>query len=55
MTAQFPSDIEARLTPTERECLSLVSQGFQSKEIAELTGKAPKTIDKHIENACRKL
>lgn len=49
------SDPAARLTPREYECLSLVSQGFQSKEIAELTGKAPKTIDKHIENACRKL
>ena len=35
--------------------MSLVCQGFQSKEIAELTGKAPKTIDKHVENACRKL
>jgi DNA-binding CsgD family transcriptional regulator len=55
MSAQSPSDIGARLTPKERECLSLVGQGFQSKEIAELTGKAPKTIDKHIENACRKL
>lgn len=55
MPAQFPSDMEARLTPSERECLSLVGQGFQSKEIAELTGKAPKTIDKHVENACRKL
>lgn len=55
MSAQRPSEIGTRLTPTERECLSLVRQGFQSKEIAELTGKAPKTIDKHIENACRKL
>lgn len=55
MSAQSPSDMGARLTPTERECLSLVGQGFQSKEIAELTGKAPKTIDKHIENACRKM
>lgn len=55
MSAHSSPDTGPRLTPTERECLSLVGQGFQSKEIAELTGKAPKTIDKHIENACRKL
>lgn len=55
MPASVPSKLEARLTPAELECLSLVGQGLQSKEIAELTGKAPKTIDKHIENACRKL
>lgn len=55
MSLQPSLDRRAGLTPTERECLSLVGQGFQSKEIAEFTGKAPKTIDKHIENACRKL
>ena len=55
MPAQRSSTPELRLTPAERECMSLVCQGFQSKEIAELTGKAPKTIDKHVENACRKL
>ncbi|MET4684509.1 helix-turn-helix domain-containing protein [Brevundimonas faecalis] len=55
MPAHASSGIGARLTPTERECLSLVGQGYQSKEIAGFTGKSPKTIDKHIENACRKL
>lgn len=44
-----------QLTPVERECLSLVARGFQSKEIAAATGRASKTVDKHIENACRKL
>jgi|GEM_PF-2236311 len=43
------------LTSAEHACLAFVAQGLQSKEIAELTGKAPKTVDKHIENACRKL
>lgn len=55
MPPQPSLDRAPRLTPTEQECLSLVGQGFQSKEIAEITGKAPKTIDKHIENACRKF
>jgi DNA-binding CsgD family transcriptional regulator len=44
-----------QLTPVERECLDLVGRGFQSKEIAAATGRASKTVDKHIENACRKL
>lgn len=43
------------LTPTEHRCLLLVAEGLQSKEIASVTGRAPKTIDKHLENACRKL
>lgn len=33
----------------------MVAAGMQSKEIAALTGRASKTIDKHIENACRKF
>jgi len=33
----------------------MVAAGMQSKEIAAATGRAAKTIDKHIENACRKL
>lgn len=49
------TDPRPSLTAAEHKCLAFVAQGLQSKEIAELTGKAPKTIDKHIENACRKL
>lgn len=44
-----------QLTPTERECLLLVAEGLQSKEIAAATNRAAKTVDKHIENACKKL
>lgn len=53
----MPAKLQAvdQLTRTERDCLRLVAQGLQSKEIAAQTGRAAKTIDKHIENACRKL
>lgn len=39
----------------EIACLTRVRDGFQSKEIALELGRSAKTVDKHIENACRKF
>ena len=43
------------LSPRERQCLLAASRSARSKEIGLALGIAPKTVDKHIENACRKL
>jgi DNA-binding CsgD family transcriptional regulator len=37
-----------RLTDRQRDCLSLVAQGFTSKEIGRQLGLSPSTIDNHI-------
>lgn len=43
------------LNPREIETLTLSARGRTSAEIAEVLGLAKRTIDFHIENACRKL
>ncbi|SDE57953.1 helix-turn-helix transcriptional regulator [Ruegeria marina] len=43
------------LSPRERECLALISEGLTSKQIASRLGLSPKTIDLHIASACRRL
>ncbi len=50
----MPDSIE-RLTPRERECLRLVAAHMRSKQIARELGIAPATVNKHCENAARKL
>jgi LuxR family transcriptional regulator of spore coat protein len=45
----------ARLTRREHQCLLAAGETVRSKEIGAALGIAPKTVDKHIENACRKL
>lgn len=45
----------ARLTPREIECLRLVGSGLTSQRIGRRLGISPKTVDKHCENAARKL
>lgn len=44
-----------RLTARERETLRLVSVHMTSKEIARRLGISPKTVDRHLANAIRKL
>ena len=44
-----------QLTPLERAILVRISQGCRSKEIASELGIAPKTVDAHRLNICRKL
>ncbi|WP_438851108.1 LuxR C-terminal-related transcriptional regulator [Brevundimonas nasdae] len=43
------------LTDREREVMAYVAAHYRSKQIARLTGKAPKTIDAQVASACRKL
>lgn len=44
-----------RLTERERQCLRLVHSHFSSKQIARELGIKPGTVDRHCENATRKL
>jgi len=44
-----------RLTDRERECLRLVHGHLNSKQIARRLGIKPSTVDRHCENAARKL
>ncbi len=44
-----------RLTDRERECLRLVHAHLNSKQIARRLGIKPSTVDRHCENAARKL
>lgn len=44
-----------RLTDRERECLRLVHAHMNSKQIARRLGIKPATVDRHCENAARKL
>jgi DNA-binding CsgD family transcriptional regulator len=43
------------LTERERQCLRLVHSHFNSKQIARELGIKPGTVDRHCENAARKL
>jgi two-component system, NarL family, response regulator NreC len=50
-----PNDDVDRLTPREREVLQLVAEGRTNREIAEVLGLSPKTVDAHRTNLMRKL
>lgn len=45
----------ARLTPAERRVLKLVAEDRTSKEIAEVLGLSPRTIENHRSSICAKL
>jgi two-component system response regulator NreC len=55
--AASPSDGDDvdRLTPREREVLRLVAEGHTNRQIAELLGVSPKTVDTHRTNLMAKL
>ncbi|MEM9500800.1 MAG: helix-turn-helix transcriptional regulator [Pseudomonadota bacterium] len=44
-----------QLTTREREILVLVARGLSTKEVAQQVEIAPRTVDRHIENARLKL
>lgn len=48
-------ELQCSLTPTELEVLQLVAKGYTSKEIAELSERAPSTVLVHIRNIYKKL
>ncbi|QTC92030.1 helix-turn-helix transcriptional regulator [Brevundimonas goettingensis] len=49
------SGTQDKLTERERECLRLVHAHLNSKQIARELGIKPGTVDRHCENAVRKL
>jgi DNA-binding CsgD family transcriptional regulator len=49
------NESNVRLTPRERECLSLVAQHMRTKQIARTLGTSPHTVDRQIATACKKL
>jgi DNA-binding NarL/FixJ family response regulator len=50
-----PSDMMAKLTPTERNVMKLIAEGKSSKEIGDDLGIHYRTVDNHRTNICRKL
>ena len=46
---------QAHLTPRELEILELVANGFSAKEVANTLGIAPRTVERHTENARTKM
>lgn len=46
---------ESALSTRERECLALLADGCQNKEIAHSLDIAPSTVELHLRNARRKL
>lgn len=46
--------VDAKLTKREEECLSLLAQGKRVKEIANLLGLSPRTIETYVENTKQK-
>lgn len=48
-------EVEASLTDREREVLILVAEGYTNRQIAEMLGISPKTVDVHRTNLMRKL
>ena len=60
MKQNFPSpseatDLIARLSERQRECLLLVKEGLTSKEIARFLSLSPSTIDNHLNAAIERL
>ncbi len=48
-------EVECKLTPREREVLSLIAEGLTNPQIAPQLGISVKTVDRHRENIMRKL
>jgi RNA polymerase sigma factor (sigma-70 family) len=53
--AQDAPDVAERLTPRERQILSLVQQGRTNREIAQALGIEEKTVKNHINSLYSKL
>jgi DNA-binding CsgD family transcriptional regulator len=55
MSSPPAPDPLGRLTARQRECLSLAARHWTSKDIARQLDISPKTVDRHVEEAVRKL
>ncbi len=45
----------SELTARQIECLRWSAQGKSSWDIAQILGISPRTVDEHLDNACKKL
>ena len=50
-----PRRVTPRLTPRERQVLSLVAHGYTSKQIGQKLGISPRTAETHRVNIGRRL
>jgi DNA-binding CsgD family transcriptional regulator len=50
-----PAAPRADLTARQIECLRWTAEGKSSWDIAQILGISPRTVDEHLDNACRKL
>lgn len=48
-------DVASRLSERQRECLSMVADGYSSKEIGRALNLAPSTVDNHLQSALARL
>ena len=55
MTSPAASPMLDRLTARQRQCLDLAARHWTSKDIGRQLQIAPKTVDRHIEEAVRRL
>jgi DNA-binding CsgD family transcriptional regulator len=58
ITSPFVSHLSTKfqtLTPTEIQICTMIKSGLRTKEIAELRGVSPATINRHRERIRRKL
>jgi DNA-binding CsgD family transcriptional regulator len=50
-----PPEPGPELTARQIECLRWTAEGKSSWDIAQILGISPRTVDEHLDNACRKL
>ena len=51
-----PSRLDtAALTPRETEVLSWVAKGKTNRDVADILGMSPRTVNKHLEHVFEKL
>ena len=48
-------DSAALLTPRETEVLSWIAKGKTNRDVAEILGMSPRTVNKHLEHVFEKL
>lgn len=48
------AEVRRKLTSRQIECVALIAQGKTDREIAELLGVKPATINEYVEDACRR-
>ena len=46
---------EAALTPRETEVLSWIAKGKTNRDVADILGISPRTVNKHLERVFEKL